>query len=125
MTEETKKPKVSVLQNATNHYKRQISGAMKSFHVPEWDCEIYYRPVQTLRAEAEVVELTKSGKTVEALVMTIINKARDEEGNPLFTKHDKASFMNEIDPQVVLRVATQINGATPEDMPALEELEKN
>ena len=123
MSETKKKP--SVLQNATAHYKRQISGAMKSFHVPEWDCDIYYRPVQTLRAEAEVVELTKQGKTVEALVMTIINKARDEEGNPLFTKHDKASFMNEIDPAVILRVATQINGASEEDLPSVEELEKN
>ena len=120
MTDTNKK--TSVLDKATSHYRTQIAGEMKKFEVPEWDTTIYYRPLQTLRAEAEVVELSRAGKTVEALVVSIINKARDEEGKMLFTKHDKATFMNEIDPNVILRVAGQINGG---DLPGVEELEKN
>ena len=120
MTEEKKK--VNVLKNATAHYKSQISGSMASFDVPEWDTKIYYRTVQSLRAESEVVELTKSGKSTESLVMSIINKARDEDGKLMFTKHDKATFMNEVDPNVIIRVAAKINGG---DLPEVGEIEKN
>ena len=118
---ENKKP--SILKNATSHYQRQIAGDLKKIHVPEWDADLYYRTVSTLRAESEVVELTRAGKSVEALVVSIINKARDEEGNLVFSKHDKATLMNEVDPQVILRVAGQMNGS--EDLPTIEELEKN
>ena len=114
--------KLSVLDKATSHYKAQISGTMKSFYVEEWDETIYYRSIQSLKAESEVVELTKQGKSVEALVMTIINKARDEQGNLMFSKHDKNTFLNEVDPSVILKIANAINGG---DLPKLEEVEKN
>lgn len=50
MNTETKK--ISVLEKATSHYKSQIAGTMRSFEVPEWETTIYYRPVQSLKAEA-------------------------------------------------------------------------
>lgn len=122
MTEEVKKDKVNVLKNATAHYKNQIAGKLNSFEVPEWNCTIYYRSIQSLRAESEVVELTKAGKSTEALVASIINKARDEDGQLMFSKHDKATFMNEVDPNIIIRVAAKINGG---DLPDVGELEKN
>lgn len=119
MSETTKKP--NVLENATKHYANRIK-EMKSFSVPEWDTTIYFRPVTTLAQESQVVELAKAGKTVEAMVVTIINKARHEDGTPMFTKHDKSALLNEVDPNVVLRIAEQINGG---GLPKMEELEKN
>lgn len=115
--------KPNVLKQATSHYQRQLAGDMKKVHVPEWDVDLYYRTVSSLRAESEVVELTRAGKSVEALVVSIINKARDQEGNLVFSKHDKATLMNEVDPQVILRVAGQMNGA--DDLPSIEDIEKN
>lgn len=112
----------SVIQKATSHYQNQIAGEMRSFEVPEWETTIYYRPLSTLKQEAEVVELTKQGKSVEALVVSIIAKARDAEGKLLFSKHDKHALMNEVDPNVILRVANQINGG---DLPSIEDIEKN
>lgn len=114
--------KSNVLQKATSHYQAQLTGSMKKVHVPEWECDVYYRTVSSLKNEADVVELTKAGKTVEALVVSIINKARDQEGNLLFSKHDKATLMNEVDPNVILRLATDMNGA---DIDTMEEIEKN
>lgn len=114
--------KISPIQKATSHYKNQISGGLSSFHVKEWDLTIYHRNTQSLRAEAEVVELSRQGKTVEALVMSIINKARDEDGKLLFNRHDKDTFMNEVDPTVVLWVANKLNNL---QMPSVEEIEKN
>lgn len=116
------KKKVNVLANATNHYKSRIAGEMNQYHVEEWDTTIYYRNVQSLAAESEVVELTKQGKSVEALVMTIINKARHEDGTMMFTKHDKATFLNEVDPSVVLKVANALNKG---ELPTVEDVEKN
>lgn len=55
-------------------------------------------------------------------MVSIINKARDEEGNLLFSKHDKSTFLNEVDPNVILNVASKINGG---DLPTIEEIEKN
>jgi hypothetical protein len=114
--------KINVLKNATSHYQSQIAGDMQSFHVDEWDCDIHFRSTTTLAQEAEVVELTRANKTIEALVQSIINKARHEDGSMMFTKHDKAALMNEVDPSVVLKVANKINGGA---LPSTGELEKN
>jgi len=118
---EQKPKKVNVLGNATKHYQNKIK-EMNSFAVPEWDTTIYHRTITTLAQESEVIELARQNKTVEAMVVTIINKARHEDGTKMFTKHDKHTMMNEVDPAVVLRVAEQINGGA---LPAMEELEKN
>lgn len=119
MSEENKK--INVLERATKHYQNQIK-EMNSFYVPEWDITIYHRNVSSLAQEAQVIELTRQNKTVEALVTTIINKARNEDGSSMFSKHDKNALMNEADPLVVLRIAEQINGGA---LPKQEELEKN
>lgn len=113
--------KLNVLAKATEHYANRIK-EMNSFEVPEWDCKIYYRPVTTLAQESQVIELARQNKTVEAMVVTIINKARHEDGTPMFNKHDKVTMLNEVDPNVVLRIAEQINGGA---LPKIEELEKN
>jgi hypothetical protein len=115
------KKKVNVLANATKHYQNQIK-EMNSFHVPEWDVTIHHRGVTTLAQESQVIELARQNKTVEAMVVTIINKARHEDGSLMFNKHDRTTLLNEVDPAVVLRVAEQINGGA---LPKMEELEKN
>ena len=120
MTEQKKT--VNVLSNATKHYKAQIAGDMNNFEVPEWDTTIYYRTVTNLKAETEIVELSRQGKSTEALVMSIINKARKDDGSLMFSKHDKDVFMNEVDPKVVLRVASRLNG---DPLPQVSEVAKN
>jgi len=118
----TEAKKKSVLDKATSHYRQQMSGSMSEVEVPEWDTTIYFRSITTLRQEQEVVELTRKGKTVEALVVSIINKAMDKEGNPMFNKMDKVTLMNEVDPNVILRVANAINGPS---LPSVQDLEGN
>ena len=116
------KQPLNAIQKATAHYKSQIGGELQSFYVDEWDLTIYYRPVTSLKAESDIVQLAQQGKQVEALVMSIINKARDENGKLIFSKHDKDTFMNEVDPNVVLRVANKINN---KELPGVEDIEKN
>lgn len=110
------------ISKVTSHYRSKIGGELQHIHVPEWDLDVYYRPVSTLKHESQIVELHGQGKAVEALVVSIINKALDKEGKPLFAQADKPVLLNEADPTVVLDLARALNGT---DLPDVEELEKN
>lgn len=115
-------PKLSPIQKAQQHYQSKIAGTLKKYHVEEWDLDVYYREVSSLRQEAQIVELSQQGKTVEALVMAIINKSLDENGKPLFHPGDKASLMNEADPGVILNLSRILQGV---ELPKVEDIEKN
>ena len=49
------------------------------------------------------------GKTVEALIESLIVKALDKDGKRIFMDADRINLMNEADPAVIVRVAGQIN----------------
>jgi hypothetical protein len=113
-----------VLDKATAHFRNRIGGDMKKIHVPEWECDIYYKSSNTLREQAKLIELAQQGKTVEALVETLITKARNEDGSKMFTMPDKMIFMNEVDPTVIIRVVSDMNNVAEEDYDQAQ-VEKN
>lgn len=119
MTEKNVKP----MEKITAHFRNKIAGSQKSIDVPEWDLTIYYKTTNTLEAEGRLVELAQKGKTIEALVETLITKAMDENGKPLFNKMDKITFMHEVDPSVLIRVVGEMNSANLDSN--LEIVEKN
>jgi hypothetical protein len=105
--------KQSPVEKIATHYKSAISGDMKMYHVKEWDLDIYYRTTYPFKDEARVLELQTAGKSVEALVESLIVKARDKDGKRLFTDADKVSLMHEADPAVLIKACAAINtGAT-------------
>lgn len=112
-----------VIDKATAHFRNQISGEMKSIKVPEWgDAEIFWKSATTLRDEGKILELSQAGKTVEALVESLILRARNEDGTKMFTFADKMVFLNEVDPKVLIRVVGEMNSVGDLD---LENAEKN
>jgi hypothetical protein len=113
-----------VLDKATAHFRNRISGAMRKIHVPEWECDIYYKEASNLRDEGKILELNQQGKTVEALVESLIVKARNEDGTKMFNMPDKVILMNEVDPAVLIRVISEINQVNMEDFEA-GQAEKN
>jgi len=111
-----------VLEKATAHFRNQISGEMKSTTVPEWgDAKIFWKSATTLREEGKILELSQQGKTVEALVESLIVRARNEDGTKMFTFADKMVLLNEVDPKVLIRVVGEMNQVNLD----LEEAEKN
>jgi hypothetical protein len=114
-----------ILDRATTHFRTKISGEMKKVHVPEWECDIYFKPTLTLKEQGKLVELASQGKQVEALVESLIVKARNQDGTKMFAMPDKVVLMNEVDPNVIIRVVGEINSATDEDTASLGEVEKN
>jgi hypothetical protein len=112
-----------VLERATAHFRDKINEKMKFIEVPEWDCKIYFKNSVTLKEQSKLIELATSGKTVEALVETLIVKARNEDGTKMFTMMDKNVFLHEIAPEVIIRVVSEINSVN--DDVTQEDVEKN
>jgi hypothetical protein len=112
---------MNIMDNVKSHYKSKLSGELKKISVPEWKTDIYYKQAHPFAVESKIIELQQVGKTVEALVESIILKALDPEGKPLFSRFDKATLMNEADPNVLMRIAAILNSATSE----YEAVEKN
>lgn len=110
-----------VLEKATAHFREQLNNSMESIEVPEWETRIYFKRVTTLREESKVFELSQQGKTVEALVESIIMRARNEDGSKMFNMADKITLMNEVDPKIIIRIAGDMNGVRD----SMEEVEKN
>lgn len=114
----------TALEKATEHFRSKLSGSMKSVTVPEWgDLKIYFKDTNTLKEESKLIELAQQNKVVEALVETLIVKARNEDGTKMFSTLDKNTFLNEVDPTVVIRVVGEINEVTA--APGLGDAEKN
>jgi hypothetical protein len=113
-----------VLDTATAHFRNQISGAMQVVDVPEWGAKVYYKSAVSLKDEGKILELTQSGKTVEALVESLIVRARNEDGTKMFNFADKAALLNEVDPRVLIRVVGEMNTVAQKDLDG-EEVAKN
>lgn len=113
-----------VIDKATNHFRQKLSADMLSVYVPEWDAKIFFKPTITLKEQSKLIELATSGKQVEALCESLIVKARNEDGTKMFGPADKVVLMNEVDPQVIIRVVGEINEINGEAADA-ETAEKN
>lgn len=113
-----------VLEKATAHFRNQISGEMKSIDVPEWGIKVHYKTANTLKEEGRILELSQQGKTVEALVESLIIRARNEDGTRMFSLADKPTLLNEVDPKVLIKIAGEMNSVSAEELD-LENAEKN
>ena len=113
---------MSVLDRATQHFRSKLDGSLEKIRVEEWDTDVYFYPTAPLKDESTILKLQQEGKTVEALVQSLIVKCRHADGSKMFAPADKVTMMNEVDPKIILRVAAAINGV---DTESLDEVEKN
>ena len=93
----------------TNHFAAQET---KRIEVPEW-ADTEGKPLVILADPLTVAEKGKFFKMAKdddlsLLVYALIFKAKDVEGNKMFTLADKKALMEKSDPDVVARVANEI-----------------
>jgi len=112
----------ATISKIANHYQRSIGSDLHKVEVPEWDMEIYYRRTYSFQDESKIIELQTQGKVVEALIESLIVKARDSQGKRIFNDADRINLMNEADPSVITRVCGVINNAAVK--PTAKELAK-
>jgi hypothetical protein len=102
---------MSVLKNARGHFRDQLAGDLNKIEVPEWETTIYFKNISTFAQEQKVLELHAKGELVAALVETLIQKALDKDGKNLFKQADKDVLMREVDPNIIIRICTELNAA--------------
>jgi uncharacterized protein (UPF0128 family) len=115
---------MKAIERAKSHFKRLVDEP-KTISVPEWAEEgeefIIYSTPLTLN---ERVKLNRhANNTIEMGVEMLIMKAKDKDGNLLFSKEDKPEMMRAVDATVVARIAQHIAGVSDDEL--VEEAEKN
>lgn len=96
---------MSVIQAAMAHFK---SKEIRSLPVPEWDATVYAKPL-TMKQKGSWLARAK-GSNTEYLLYAVIFGASGKDGKPLFSLDDLESMRNEVDADVVSRVAMFVLG---------------
>jgi len=110
-----------VIERAKSHFDAK---EIKVISVPEWEddngepTKIYAKPL-TLSETAKLYKMSKEDDLV-MMAYVLIYKALDENGDKLFTLEDKKSLLNDVDREVLVRIAQEIM-----DSPDVEEHKKN
>ena len=97
-----------ILEKAKEHFK-EID--RKIIDVPEWNITVYSKPL-TLADKRKLTRNTQP-EDVTLFADVLILKAEDKEGKKLYSLESKHSLMNEVDPEVVARVAQDILSVVP------------
>lgn len=79
---------------------------IKKIHVPEWDMDIYAKPLNLF--ETKKLMRFANDDTVEMLAYVVMLKALDEKGENLFTLEDKKDLIENVDKDVLARIANDI-----------------
>ena len=108
-----------ILEKAKQHFLEKISDEMKTVSVPEWGATIYYKPL-SLKQQDRIYKYIRDG-SLEAMAETLIVRALDGDGNPLFKSVNKTELMNMVDPKVINRIVVSM----ADDEEDFEELEGN
>lgn len=110
------------------HWADTIS-AVREIEVPEWGDEsgplvIHVRPTN-MAQRSKLFKLAKEDELATA-AETLVLRARDKDGAPLFSPKDAETLMTSCDPDVLVRVAMAINTdiAKLSEGPAAEAAEK-
>lgn len=108
---------MSALENAINHFN---SLGTQKIEVPEWGDEngplIIYADPCTL-ADKGKIKVRAERDEIDGLIYVLILKAKDAQGEPLFTLEDKHALKTKVDPDILSAVATKIMRApTPDQM---------
>ena len=110
-----------ILEKAKAQFRERLSGDLSSVEVPEWETTVYFKPSMNLRQQEKVLALSSQGKAAEAIAMTMILRALDEDGKPLFKTVELGEIMRGVDPDVVARIVSEMNADEFSD----DEIEKN
>jgi hypothetical protein len=108
-----------ILEVAKTQFRDRMSGKLQSSNVPEWvvdgkETVIFYKPSMNFKEQGEVLKLHGEGKQAEAVAMTFILRAMDENGAKLFKRANMTELMRSVDPDIISRVVSEMGGDDPE-----------
>lgn len=98
---------MSILENAKAAFASRRAELQK-IDVPEWGATIYYRAM-TMKQKMAIYEGDPA--VPEIAVRTVLYRALNEEGQPLFRPADRVELVNHVDPQIIERVALAMHAS--------------
>lgn len=106
MTDKKEQP-IDVIRN---QFKNTMAGELLGpVVVPEWNnMEIYVAPTMSLEEMGPLAKLANEGKFTELAAITLINRARDKDGNRMFKTVHKTELMKS-DYRVISKVVGEMN----------------
>lgn len=110
---------MSVLENAKKRFNDVMNQGLLSFD-SAWGT-IYYKPSATLKETETIMSLHRQGKMLEACAMTLILRAFNEDGSKMFKQADLYYLMNDVLPNELMDIASQILESEPD----VEDIAKN
>ena len=115
-----------MLDAAKGQFRDRMSGKLQSSEIPEWLVDgkpsiIYYKPAMNFKDQGEVLKLHAENKQAEAVAMTFILRALDEDGRMIFKRANMTELMRSVDPEIISRVVSEMGG----DEPDFDEATKN
>jgi hypothetical protein len=106
---------MKAIEKAKSHFDLQ---EIQSYYIEEWDLKVFWKPL-TLGETAKLFKVSKED-SLTMMAMVLIYKALDEEGNKIFTIDDKPALLNNVDRNVLVKVAQLMTGEE-----TLEDTKKN
>ena len=105
----------NILEVAKTQFRDRMSGKLQSSNVPEWvvdgkETVIFYKASMNFRDQGEILKLHSEGKQAEAVAMTFILRAMDEDGTKLFKRANMTELMRSVDPDIISRVVSEMGG---------------
>ena len=102
---------MDILANARAHFSDKLNSGLKCIEVPEWGTDgepakIYYG-AETLE-QRDKYFAGIAAQQFESFAMVIITRAKTAEGRRLFHDKDLIHFKKALDPDVVVRVASEM-----------------
>ena len=110
-----------LLDIGKRHFRSRLAGGPEPLYIPQWDVTVYIKPAVNLLEMSEVLQLSREGKTAEAMCLTLMQRVRDADGNPHFRKMQKTEMLRDLDPDVLSFILAHINKDEPDE----DEIEKN
>jgi len=104
---------MSIKDNAKDQFKDKLSGELNEIDVPEWGDKIYFKNAITGKKQGQIMSLYDKGKIVDSVCMSLIMRALDKDGNPIWRPSELNELLREYDLDVIARVVEQIADTEP------------
>ena len=118
---------MGIIDIAEADFRSKLNGKLSSMDVPEWGengtpLKVYWKSLINFKSQEKIFQLVNAGKTSEAVCQTLIIRALNEEGQPLFQQYELEKLMRFSDPNVIGRI---VGAMSPEEDNDIDELKKN
>ena len=104
---------MGIKENAEAHFRDKLSGELLSLEIPEWDSTIYYKSAITGNQQTQIYKLYSQDKQIESVYMSLIKRAMDENGKPIWRAVELKEMMRRYDPEVVSGIVERMADEEP------------